>query len=74
MASKRSGGGCGYAQFFEDGTKIKKKFVNPSSGELQLYKGAVASFDPLEGYYLIKYTDGDEEELTENQVMIYLCA
>jgi hypothetical protein len=73
MASKRSDG-CGYVQFFEDGTKIKKGFVNPSSGVFQLYKGKVVSFDPLEGYYLIKYTDGDKEELTENQVMMYLCA
>jgi len=34
----------------------------------------VASFDPLEGYYLIRYSDGDREELTEKEVMIYLGA
>jgi hypothetical protein len=28
----------------------------------------------LEGYYLIRYSDGDTEELTEKEVMINLCA
>lgn len=64
----------GYMQFFENGTLIEKIFVNPSSGNLQFYKGMVASFDPLEGYYLIRYSDGDREELTEKEVMIYLGA
>jgi hypothetical protein len=64
----------GYVQFFENGTLIEKIFVNPSSGNLQFYKGTVASFDPLEGYYLIRYSDGDTEELTEKEVMINLCA
>jgi hypothetical protein len=73
MASK-GGDGCGYLQFFGEGTKIKKVFVNPSSGERQLYNGKVASFDPCEGFYMIHYSDGDREELTENQVMMYMCA
>jgi non-homologous end joining protein Ku len=63
----------GYMQFFEDGTLIKKLFVNPSSGKLQFYEGQVKGFDVVEGYYKIIYDDGDREELSEDQVMMYLC-
>jgi hypothetical protein len=63
----------GTIQLFEEGTLMKKMFENPSTGELQFYEGKVASFDPLEGYYLIVYSDGDMEELTEKELMMHLC-
>jgi hypothetical protein len=61
-------------QFFEDGTLMRKKFENPFSKRMQYYRGKVISFDPLEGYYLVKYSDGDLEELTEGELMMHLCA
>lgn len=74
LSDKKSEVASRYVQSFGNGTLIEKIFVNPSSQSLQFYKGTLASFDPLTGYYLVKYSDGDTEELTEKEVMMYLCA
>ena len=32
------------------------------------FRGVIAGFDADEGYYKVKYDDGDEEELEEGEV------
>ena len=33
-----------------------------------LFNGVVRGFDPVEGYYRVRYEDGDREEMTEDEV------
>ena len=47
---------------FEFGTRIKKCFND------KYYKGKTCAYNPFLAYYTIKYDDGDEEELTKEEV------
>ncbi|KAG7339316.1 SNF2 family helicase [Nitzschia inconspicua] len=46
------------------GTRVNKFF----EGYEQYYGGQVESFDPSSGFYLIKYDDGDSEEVDEEEL------
>ena len=44
------------------GTNIYKTFNNA------VHKGTVRAYDTTHGFYEIEYDDGDEEEMTNNEV------
>ena len=43
--------------------RVRKQFNR------QWYEGSVASYDALAGWYLVKYDDGDQEEVTHAQLL-----
>ena len=52
------------------GREIQKTFKNPKTRKLQTYIGKIVAFD--EGYYKAVYSDGDIEDLTEEEIKEHL--
>lgn len=48
------------------GRQVVKSFDNVP------YRGVVAEYDPAEGYYLVRYSDGDEEEMDGEELSSFL--
>ena len=48
------------------GTRVCKIFGEV--GRLKEYRGYIAGFDKKEGYYKVKYEDGDVEEYWEDEI------
>ena len=36
-----------------------------------MHEGEIASYDPVNGYYKVKFKDGDREEYTYNEIRLY---
>lgn len=53
------------------GTTIMKQFINPISGSPKMYTGIVGSYDSDYKWYKIYYEDGDEEEMSIEEVTFY---
>ena len=59
---------------FPVGTEVLKRFQNPETSKLDLYKGKVVRIDDDDGSpYLIEYEDGDDEHLDYND-LLQICA
>ena len=54
------------------GTHIYKKFKNPITRQMEEYKGVVMYFDEAEQLYTIFYSDGDKEEMDDDEIAKYL--
>ena len=48
-----------------------KQFINPINGFPKMYTGFVASYDSEYTWYKIYYEDGDEEEMSIEEVSFY---
>ena len=50
------------------GTAVLKSFYSEEDGKGQPFAGEVKSYDSEEGLYLVRYKDGDEEEMKEPEL------
>ncbi|EJK46780.1 hypothetical protein THAOC_34533, partial [Thalassiosira oceanica] len=53
---------------YRNGTLVWKPFLDGDGGEESLFSGRVASYDSDTGLYLVRYNDGDQEEMAEYEL------
>ena len=53
------------------GQQIHKAFVNPKTNKKRTYMGQIIHYDNDTRYYKVRYEDGDQEEMSHNEVQMH---
>ena len=67
-------GGGNEPKHYPHGTAVSKMFHDEDLGQDRAYSGKVMEYDSIRQLYLIRYEDGDEEELNEEELSMIVVA